>query len=69
MLKVRMLGQEEITYGDHLILLGKNKITKSMELLLLLLHRRETGIARSRLADATPFTGWRRWQTRVTAFA
>ena len=43
MLKVRMLGQEEITYGDHPILLGKNKITKSMELLLLLLHRRETG--------------------------
>lgn len=52
MLKVRMLGQEEITYGDHPILSGKNKITKSMELLLLLLHRRETGIARSRLADA-----------------
>ena len=47
-----MLGQEEITYGDHPILSGKNKITKSMELLLLLLHRRETGIARSRLADA-----------------
>ena len=52
MLKVRMLGQEEITYGDHPILSGKNKITKSMELLLLLLHRKETGIARSRLADA-----------------
>ena len=68
MLKVRMLGQEEITYGDHPILSGKNKITKSMELLLLLLHRRETGIARS--TDwLTPFTGWRRWQTRVTAFA
>ena len=47
-----MLGQEEITYGDHPILSGKNKITKSMELLLLLLHRIETSIARSRLADA-----------------
>ena len=52
MLKVRMLGQEEITYGEHPILSGKNKITKSMELLLLLLHRKETGMARSRLADA-----------------
>lgn len=47
MLKVRMFGQEEITYGDHPILSGKNKITKSMELLLLLLHRKETGIVLS----------------------
>ena len=52
MLKVRMLGQEEIIYGDTPILSGKNKITKSLELLFLLLHSEEDGIPRRRLIDA-----------------
>lgn len=52
MLKVRMLGQEEISYDGQPILSGKNKITKTLELLLLLLHCGEEGITRSALQGA-----------------
>ena len=52
MLKIRMFGQAEIVYGDSPILSGKNKITKSMELLFVLLHRGKEGVARNKLIDA-----------------
>lgn len=51
-LSARMFGQEEIRYGDTPILSGKNKITKSLELLLLLLYSGEAGIARNRLMES-----------------
>ena len=52
MLKIRMFGQAEIVYGNSPILSGKNKITKSMEQLFVLLQRGKEGIARNKLIDA-----------------
>ncbi len=49
MLKVRMFGQEEISYDGTPFITGKNKITKTLELLLLLLHCGDEGITRSAL--------------------
>ena len=49
MLRVRLFGKEEITYGEIPILHGRNTITKAMKLLLILLHSGEKGITRNKL--------------------
>ena len=48
-LRVWMLGKEEVAYGDKLILLGRNSTTKAAKLLLILLHSGEVGIPRTKL--------------------
>lgn len=50
-LKAWMLGREEVTYGDKIILLGRNSTTKASKLLLLLLHCGEEGIPRTKLIE------------------
>ena len=51
-LQVRLFGMEKITYGDVPVLYGRNSITQSMKLLLILLHSGKKGIARNRLLEA-----------------
>lgn len=51
-LRAWMLGKEEVTYGDKLILLGHNSTTKVAKLLLILLHSGEEGIPRTKLMEA-----------------
>lgn len=50
-LRVWMLGKEEVAYGDKLILLGRNSTTKAAKLLLILLHSGEEGIPRTKLME------------------
>lgn len=50
-LRAYMLGQEEVTYEDKPILLGRNNATKASKLLLLLLHCGEEGISRTKLLE------------------
>lgn len=50
-LRVRMFGNERITYGDTLILVGKNSMTKTLKMLLILLHSGKKGILRNKLLE------------------
>lgn len=50
-LKVQMLGGFSITYGDSLITFKKNTASKSMQLLQLLLYKKETGVPRKELIE------------------
>lgn len=50
-LRAWMLGREEVTYGEKLILLGRNSTTKAAKLLLILLHSGEEGIPRTKLME------------------
>ncbi len=50
-LRVRMLGGEEITYGNIPVLHSRNSITRSMKLFLILLYHMKEGIARNRLLE------------------
>ena len=51
LLRVRLFGKEQITYGDKPILYGRNSITKAMKLLLILLHSGKEGITRNKLLE------------------
>ena len=51
-LSVRMLGKEEITYGNRQIISGRNCVSKAIKLFLILLHSGEEGISRSGLLEA-----------------
>ncbi len=50
-LRVRMLGGEEITYQKNPVLHSRNSMTRSMKLLLILLYHLSDGIARNRLLE------------------
>lgn len=50
-LRVRMLGGEEITYGNLPILQSRNNMTRAMRLLMILLYSGAEGIARSKLLE------------------
>ena len=50
-LQVRLFGKESITYGDMPILYGRNSITKTMKLLLILLYCGREGITRNKLLE------------------
>ena len=50
-LKVQMLGGFSIMYGDRLITLKKNPASKLMQLLQLLLYKKETGVPRKELIE------------------
>lgn len=50
-LRVYMLGREDVTYNDEPIFLGRNNATKASKLLLLLLHCGEEGISRTKLLE------------------
>lgn len=50
-LKVHMLGGFSMEYGDRPISFRRNTATKSMKLLLILLHCGENGIARAKLLE------------------
>lgn len=50
-LRVWMLGKEEITYGNTPILHSRNTTTRSMKLFLILLCHLQDGIARNRLLE------------------
>lgn len=50
-LRVYMLGREDVTYDDKPVLLGRNNATKASKLLLLLLHCGEEGISRTKLLE------------------
>lgn len=50
-LRVQMFGGFSITYGDRLVTFRKNAASKSMQLLQLLLYRKETGVPRRELIE------------------
>lgn len=50
-LRVQMLGGFSMTYGDKSITFRKNVVSKSMQLLQLLLYRGENGISRKELIE------------------
>ena len=50
-LRVQMLGGFSITYGEKLVTFRKNAASKSMQLLQLLLYRKEEGIPRKELIE------------------
>ena len=50
-LRVQMLGGFSITYGEKLVTFRKNAVSKSMQLLQLLLFRKDKGIPRKELLE------------------
>lgn len=51
-LKVRLFGKEKITYGNNIVLYGRNSVTKGMRLLLLLFYYGKKGINRNVLLES-----------------
>lgn len=50
-LRVQMLGGFSMLYGDQQLTFGKNVASKSMQLLQLLLYRKDSGVERKELMD------------------
>ncbi len=50
-LKVRLFGKEKITYGNNIVLYGRNSVTKGMRLLLILFYYGQKGINRNILLE------------------
>ena len=51
-LKVRLFGKEKITYGNNIVLYGRNSVTKGMRLLLILFYYGKKGINRNILLES-----------------
>ena len=51
-LKVRLFGKEKITYGNNIVLYGRNSVTKGMRLLLILFYYGKRGINRNILLES-----------------
>lgn len=50
-IEVHLLGGFQLKYGDRPISFERSNVTKSMQLLQILIHFQEKGVARNRLLD------------------